>query len=298
MPTSSISLATVHRRALVATSIRPSFFIIGERKCGTSSLYRYIVEHPQVLPGQRKEMQFFTQGSEYVESNFDSYLCRFPRAEGSASERLHWPELDAQGKLSEETIEYPRLPGGHYITGEASADTFAEVAPSLLRQYLPEAKLIVLLRDPVARAFSHHRMLRRFQDEGRDLPSRIGEFADDMRDEMAKGATNTPSALLSGGIYTGKLRKWHEEWGEDNLLVLFTRDLRDGEQQSKLLEQVRVHLQLDSWPQELENRPRHNEAPPAVMSKAIRAELQDYYGPHNQELRDYLGRRLPWMPKA
>jgi hypothetical protein len=282
----------------VTATIRPSFFIIGERKCGTSSLYRYLLEHPQVLPGQRKEMQFFTEGSAYVEANIDSYLARFPSVSATASERLHWPELDKEGKLFEEEIEFPRQEGVHYRTGEASADTFAEVDPALLRRYLPEAKLIVLLRDPAERAFSHHRMLRRFQEEGRDLPERIGDFAEDMRAEMSASTSERPAPLLSLGIYTEKLRAWEKEWGNTALLVLFSDYLQDEAMQSKLLEEVREHIGLGPWPPPQSNRPRHNEAPPAEMSPTIRAELQEYFRPHNIELRDYLGRDLPWMQQA
>jgi hypothetical protein len=46
------------------THLRPHFFIIGERKCGTSSVYRYLVAHPHVLPGRLKEPNFFGQHDE------------------------------------------------------------------------------------------------------------------------------------------------------------------------------------------------------------------------------------------
>jgi hypothetical protein len=280
----------------VSPHVRPSFFIIGERKCGTSSLYRYILEHPQVLPGQRKEMQFFTRGAEFVAANFDTYLSRFPPSEGTAPEQLCWPELDEEGKLFEEVIEFPRLPGVRYITGEASADTFAEVPPSLLRRYLPEVKLILLLRDPVERAFSHHRMLRRFQDEGRELPGPIGDFADDMRAEISQGIAD--GGLLSCGIYTEKLRAWDKVWGKEELLVLFTSDLQDDDKQPEILQQVRQHLSLGPWPTQRSHRPRHNSAPAAALSPEIHAELQAYFRPHNIELRDHLERDLPWMQPA
>ena len=53
--------------------LRPSFFIIGERKCGTSSLYRYLIAHPNVLPCQLKEPNFFGKGAEYVNENIEDY---------------------------------------------------------------------------------------------------------------------------------------------------------------------------------------------------------------------------------
>lgn len=281
--------------------MRPSFFIIGERKCGTSSLFRYLAEHPQVLPGERKEMQFFSTGEAQVAENFESYLQRFPSKEGTASRCLRWPELNDKGILFEEEIEYQREPGVDYITGEASADTFAEVSPGLLKRYLPELRLIVLLRDPVARVFSHHRMFRRFQDEGRDLPNHIGDFTDDMRKEIAAVSASTsgqPSSILTLGCYTENLQAWHEVWGKDALLVLFTEHLQDLHTQPALLERVATHLGLSSWPHQHSPLPRYNEAPAATLPLDIQNELEAFYRPHNARLRDYLQCALPWEAKT
>ena len=55
--------------------MRPSFFIIGANKCGTSSLYRYIVANPQVLPCAIKEPNFFGQHSAaYIANHIDEVL--------------------------------------------------------------------------------------------------------------------------------------------------------------------------------------------------------------------------------
>ena len=277
--------------------LRPSFFIIGERKCGTSSLFRYLLEHPQILPGERKEMQFFSKGPSEVAQHFESYLQRFPEKEGQGPSKLRWPELDDKGMLFEEEIEYPREPGIEYITGEASADTFAEVPPELLQSYLPDLRLIVLLREPVARAFSHHRMLRRFQGEGRDLPSPVGDFANDMRSEMtaARAGRGKRSAILSLGCYAETLETWTEAWGHDALLVLFTEDLQDSSTQPNLLQRVRQHLGLSDWPRRSLPMTRYNEAPPETLQSEIQGELYDFYRPHNARLRDYLQCELPWQ---
>ena len=270
---------------------RPHFFIIGERKCGTSSLYRYLLDHPKVLPATRKELQFFTQDPSEVEAGFAQYLSHFPQPRSDHDETLHlcWPELDADGLLYEEDVPYQRKAGEVYVSGEASADTFSDVSPALLRRYLPELRLIVLLRDPVQRAFSHHRMLLRFQDEGRSLPRVIGHFECDMRAELS--SANQP--LLSPGLYFQTLERWVAEWGRDAILVLFTADLDQAVPRAALMQRVFAHLGLP--PMTLPGaQARYNQAPRASMSPQIKEALTHYYRPDTIALQDFLGTELPW----
>ena len=165
--------------------LRPSFFIIGERKCGTSSLYRYLVAHPNVLPCELKEPNFFGKGAAYVHENIAEYWQLFPEKETTETIQFEWPELNKAGVLYHETVKVARNVDTKYITGEASVNTFYDVNPQLVQKYLPTTKLIVLFRNPVERAFSHHRMFQRFQEEGRDLGFKVNDFETDILSELA-----------------------------------------------------------------------------------------------------------------
>jgi hypothetical protein len=241
-------------------------------------------------------MQFFSEGEAHVRENWTAYLKRFPLASGNAAQRLVWPELNKAGLLYEEDLDYNREEGKNYLTGEASAATFADVEPSLLRRYLPDLQLIVILRDPVERAYSHHRMFLRFQAEGRDLPQHIGDFDGDMRTEMRDFEKGKPGELLPLGLYKDTLERWVDEWGRKRILVLFSAHLESGDTQPTLMERVRKHIGLSPWSGDGEHRPHHNQAPIAEMNAGIRAELYDFYKPYQAELRDYLQCELPWMP--
>ena len=124
------------------------FFIIGERKCGTSSLFRYICNHPLVVPGKLKEPNFFTNTRSYIISNIEKYWNNFPLKNQKSTE-LQWPELDNQGTLYEESISFDIHPSS--VTGEASANTFVDVEPQILKEYLPNCKLIILLRESIGK---------------------------------------------------------------------------------------------------------------------------------------------------
>src|SRR5947209_1159841 len=123
------NLRSADRRAL------PDFLIIGAQKAGTTSLYRYLAAHPDIVASTRKEVHFF-------DINFWRgewwYRSLFP--------------------LRRRLQRRPPLRNRPAITGEASPYyLFHPFAPERAAQLLPDAKLIVLLRDPVERAWSHYR---------------------------------------------------------------------------------------------------------------------------------------------
>ena len=271
--------------------MKPSFFIIGERKCGTSSLYRYLLQHPNVLPGERKEMQFFTQHSEHVRQHFASYLQRFPDSSGEQSLHLRWPELDERGVLHEEEIHFARTKGRHYISGEASADTFCDADPTLLKELLPDLRLILILRDPTERAFSHHRMFRRFATEGRDLGFAVGDFATDMQSEIRRVASGETTPCISPSVYQHNLPRWSKIWGPA-LLVLFSADLGSVDRFPPLMKRVLTHLSLPSKNYTLARR--YNQAPPSLMPQAIGQQLRSFFAPYDQALQEQLALPLPW----
>lgn len=108
---------TARRRAL------PDFLLVGEMKSGTSSLFHYLQMHPLVAPPVRKEVHFFTIGY----------------SKGAGWYRAHFPLKS-------------NIPAGG-ITGEGCPGYF--FAPGVehrIHDLLPNARLIVLLRDPVERA--------------------------------------------------------------------------------------------------------------------------------------------------
>ncbi len=248
-----------------------------------------------VLPGPRKEMQFFSQGEDKVAHGFDAYLSEFPLGRSGESTLLTWPELNAQGILYHEGLSFERQAGERYITGEASADTFCDVAPELLNSYLPELRLLLLLRDPVERAFSHHRMFARFQDEGRELGFKVGDFASDMRLEMRAIERGEITPCLSPGLYAQRLSKWIDVWGEKSILVVFSEQLAIPEQCQQTMKRVLAHLGLPQHNYGASLANRYNQAPRLPIPNNIAAELREFYRPDEFSLRTLLTQDLPWL---
>jgi len=273
--------------------LRPSFFIIGERKCGTSSLYRYLVAHPNVLPCQLKEPNFFGKGAAYVHQNIDSYWQLFPQKEAIEAIKFDWPELNEQGILYHEAVTIARKSDVQYITGEASVNTFYDVNPQLVQQYLPTTNLIVLFRNPVERAFSHHRMFQRFQAEGRDLGFKVNDFATDVLAEMELIQKGGKGHYLSPSIYLPTLKRWMATFGKDQIRVYFAEDLANLEMADKVMGDIQEYLALPFFDYEEILKQRFNVAPKASMDTEIKTKLQLFFKSYNQELAEFLNCSLP-----
>lgn len=122
----------VHRHATAGYRIVPDFLVIGSRKCGTTSLYQYLSDHPCVLPAMSKEVFYFGD-------NYDR---------GERWYRRHFP-LGVERRL------WSWWRGSRVLTGEATPNYFnLHDAPDRVRALNADVRLIVMLRDPVAAAYS------------------------------------------------------------------------------------------------------------------------------------------------
>jgi hypothetical protein len=277
------------------THMRPSFFIIGANKCGTSSLYRYLVAHPNVLPCAEKEPNFFGQHDrDYIAAHIDEYFALFPTRHDSGPVAFPWAASETSGDRNFTTITVERRPDCAYITGEASANTFHDVSPTLLREHLPETKLILSVRNPVERAFSHHRMYQRFYEAGYHEEGPVADFETDIAAELEAHARGEPTRYLGPGFYIDLLLAWEAAYGADRVLVLSTEDLADPASADATMHRLEAYLGLpDGHDTHILGR-RFNRAPPATMNPSLRAALADLYRPFNDRLGEHLGRELEW----
>jgi hypothetical protein len=122
-------------------AIMPTFLIIGAAKSGSTSLYHALRQHPQVYMSPIKEPRFFA-----LEGEANPV---FRRPNGKAFPWLTVTDARAYSRLFEAGDKAKAL-------GEASTlYLYSEKAPERIRHYIPNAKLIVVLRNPVERAYSH-----------------------------------------------------------------------------------------------------------------------------------------------
>jgi hypothetical protein len=261
----------------------PDFVIVGARKAGTTSLYNYLVQHPSVLPAMMKELHFFT----------DFY------SKGERWYRGNFPMLVEQWLL--EKTRQKRI-----ITGEASPNYYYDpLTPARIRATCPNAKLILILRDPVSRAFSdynHDIRHGRFTHDQlsfetvveREIAYLAGPGRDLFKQSDAFHIVNARCRHVARGLYARHLRLWLEVFSRDQLLVLRGEDLYKSAQ--AMFGRVLDFLELPAF--ELKSYEAHNSNTYKPMSSEVRERLAEYFAPHNHELYDLLGEDLRWETKS
>ena len=258
----------------------PSFLICGGQRCGTTSLYRALAAHPVVLKA------VLHKGVHYFDTSYDRgigwYRAHFPRQRGAdkVSDRYGVPA---------QTFES----SPYYM--------YHPQAAARIARDLPHAKLLVLVRDPVERAYSqhHHEVARGFEVE-RDFGAAIAlEPARLHRQEERLAADPTyysfahqHHAYRARGEYARYLSVMAQHVGRERIHVLESE--RFFVEPEEVYDEVCEFLGLPTY---LE-RPvfeQHNARPrQADMDPALRRDLTDRYQPHDDALARWLGRIPIW----
>ncbi len=246
----------------------PQFLIIGVMKGGTTSLYEYLVQHPQVLPGLQKEIDFFNY---QFNLGLDWYLSHFPP-----------------------TLKHPV-----FLTGEASPTYLLdlETIPRVF-EHFPQVKLLVILRNPVDRAISQY--YDHFNWLGREKRSLAEAITSEMKvlqqlqDPTTIGIHSpfwkSQKGHLWRGLYVYFLEKWMQVFPREQFLILKSEDLYHQPQTT--MEQVFKFLGLP--PYRLQNYRQYTAGSYAQVNPEIREKLSHFFHPHNQRLAAFLGETLNW----
>jgi hypothetical protein len=256
----------------------PDFLIIGTQRGGTASLYYNLTRHPGVAPAVRKEVHFF-------DVNYRRGLRWY---------RGHFP---ARGQM-----EVMRRRHGRAVTGEASPYyLFHPAAPGRVRAALPHAMLIVMLRNPVDRAYSHYqrevgkgRERLSFEEAIEAEPARLHAEAERLgTDESYSSDGFRQHSYLARGIYLPQLQRWMAEFPRDRFLILESEEFFTDPM--RVLIEVEAFLGLPVWAPSGGLR-EFNVQRYAQMPWSLRGKLDAFFAPHNAALQSFLGRRLSWGP--
>jgi len=244
----------------------PDAVILGAQKSGTSSLHYYLVQHPQVIAPLRKEVHYFDVGYQH----------------GEAWYRAHF------GRRGQPGLNIDSSP--YYL--------FHPAVPGRLHALLPDARLIVLLRDPVRRAYSHYWHER---DKGRETldfeaaiaaePSRL----DDAEAALADGRIECSAAhqhfsYLARGRYAEQLERWFARFPREQFLVLRFEDLA----RDPLAALNRTLGFLGLPPAQSVRSDARNTRRYVPMNEDTAGRLREYFAPHNRRLEALLGQPMGW----
>lgn len=197
------------------TATLPNFFVIGAAKSGTTSLYHYLSQHPDVYMSPNKEPHWFS---------------RVQVVPGQGSHPV----------TSEE--EYLRLFAGRSresAAGEASPSYIWDArAPYRIGEVVPQARIIAILRHPVERAYSHY--LMNVRDEKENL-----SFMEALRRDSEEGtkAWSVSRLYIDLGFYAEQLRRYYDVFDGGRIRVFLYEDLRRDPR--AVLESMLKFLEVD-----------------------------------------------------
>lgn len=177
----------------------PHLFLVGAEKCGTTSLHSYLDQHPEICMAAEKEPHYFTwtlarvrAGEQDPDEARDAYLALWSGC------------------------------GDVAVRGEASTSyLWAADAAERIHATVPRARILVLLRDPVERAYSHYLMVVNAGNEDRPFRQAIEETLatdPDPRDGPR---------YLHSGRYTDQIARYLDRFGRDRVHVALLSDLSD-----------------------------------------------------------------------
>lgn len=271
-----VSLARTVARPTAQTRPLPDYLIVGGQRCGTTSLHHYLIQHPGVLPAR------FTKGVHWFDVAFDKpeswYRANFPTAtrRRAAAARLGHP----------------------VVTGEASPYyLFHPEVPARTAGVMPDAKIIVVLRDPVGRAWSHyhHERARGFEDLGFEAAldaeeSRLAGAEAVLAQPDGHHFSHQHHSYVARGRYAEQLERWERHVPADQILVLFSTDLEDDTDATMR----RVHRHLDLPEAATATAQRWNRQSNPDLGGAVKARLREAFAPSDTALATRLGRAVPW----
>ena len=233
---------------------KPDFFIVGAAKAGTTSLYNYLKLHTDVYFSPIKEPHHFSMDisldemrgdfKKNVQTDISDYLktsLGSPRHGAFVRNREHYHQLFSLAK-NEKRV------------GESSVSyLFSTVAARQIKAYNPDARVIIILREPVERAFSHYLMDLRIGYETADFVEAVN--ADYTKERRGWGQSHLYVEL---GIYYEQVKRYLEVFDPAKIKIILHDDFKVAPE--KLLSEVFAFLDIPDMTAELDFSVRHNKA--------------------------------------
>ena len=258
----------------------PELIVVGAKRGGTTSLWKYLDSHPGILPTFPRAEQI--KGTYFFDEEW---------ARGERWYRSHFPTDRARAKAAQ------RL-GYEPIAFEASPYyLFHPHAPARAHQVAPDAVIVALLRDPVERAFSHY---KERSNHTEDLSFAEALAAEDERtageeermlaDPSVISLAHRHQTYVAQSRYAPMLERWFGAYGRDRVLVTAAEDFYADPQ--AFCDEITTKVGL----------PRHdlgtpepfNSEPSADMDPQVRAQLRAELDDDIAAVEALLGRPMPW----
>lgn len=239
--------------------LKPGFLIIGAQKCGTTSLAKWLGQHPSILPPRTKELRYFSTDQEHAKGP-EWYFSNFPPR--------------------------PLNPFRKAMSFEATPYLFQPSAPEWIAATLGPVPKIILLRDPVERAISHYKHSIRKGRETRGLGEAIFAELDALQGNGPADSAGT--IYVAKGLYIRQIDAWLKHHPPSSFLILRSEEMFQDPLATirKCLDFIGLpHTRTDRIQTDARNvNPRKAEVP-----QEVRDRLAAFYQEPNRELASRYG---------
>jgi len=252
--------------------VLPDFFVIGAGRTGTTSLYHYLDQHPSLSKSAYDELGFFDVnfhlGLNWYRSLFPSVLTKF-RIKSKTNFFMTYDVTPA----------YVRRP---WIAKR-------------IKKLFPNSKLILVLRNPIDRTYSHYYLskkfgeIRTFEEVIKEDMDNISKWDVNLKDDNYF-ATKVEKSILARAFYVEQLPMWFEQFSKNQILIISSENL--ALKTKETMNEIFRFLDLPEY--DLQNTEKVNVSKKSKMNPETRKILINFFKSYNDQLYRFLNHRFDW----
>ncbi len=259
IPIFALVILLTFSRAEAEEAWAPDFLIIGAQKAGTTALYHLITQHPRIVK-RRGEIHFF---------------------DWSFKRGVAWYKQ-----------QFPLRPSPEYLVGEKSPYyMFHPLVAERVHSLYPKVKIMLLLRNPVDRAYSQYWHNIRNNNESLTFAEAIEAEPSRLEGVAPNSYNHRNYSYLARGVYVDQIKSWLDLFPKEQILVLSAAELRKNPRD--VLNSVFSFLGLNSYSVVVDDPESRSDYPP--MDSELRKQLVEYFEPFNHQLEELLEVKFNWL---
>jgi hypothetical protein len=249
--------------------VLPDFLVIGVKRCGTTSLFHNLPKHPSILNSHHDGIGFFN----------DNYQL------GVNWYRSFFPTIFSKNKIIKKYGDCKTFDvTTRYIEDRSTAKKIKEI--------IPNAKIIVMLRNPVDRAYSQFNVSVKEKVETRSFHDAINEEIENIKKENMKNFEISKNEFdyIKKGMYASQLKPWFDIISKDNIGIFSTEEFKKNNQ--NIYNMIFKFLGITNC--EIKDNKIMEKGDYLPMNYNTRDLLLDFYKKHNEELFKLINKRFDW----
>lgn len=265
------------RKITSCLRLTPSFVIFAAPRCGTTSMYSHLSQHPSIGSALFKEIGFFEFN---YKKGLDWYKMYFPLAADKYKIKKPFRKYFLTGEATSNYIHHPKV-------------------PERIKKDFPNIKLIAMLRNPVDRAFSQW-----YKQVKQDRENLSFEEAIEKEEERIRGETEKMMesldyysidyhnySYLEAGKYFDRLKIWFETFPREQILVIKSEDFYKDP--NNMYKKTLKFLELPDYELKTYSKENYFKDKPK-LNNSTREKLSEYFKPHNEKLYNLIDRDMEW----